>query len=77
MVLNKPHSGTVIKTICKNKNVMIYAETIKPGKWCVFTAILFLMRREVAREVSNFHSRQSVTLEVNSTLTFIVLRVAL
>ena len=35
------------------------------------------MQGEVAREVSNFHSRQSVKLEVNNTQTFIVLRVAL
>lgn len=32
-----------------------------------------LMRGEVAKEVSNFHSWQSVKLEVNSTRTFIVL----
>lgn len=74
MVLKKPHN-TVIKTVCKHKNVMIYAETIKARKWCVFTATFFfiLMRGEVAKEVSNFHSWQSVKLEVNSTRTFIVL----
>lgn len=76
MVLKKPHN-TVIKTVCKHKNVMIYAETIIARKWCVFTATFFLilMRGEVAKEVSNFHSWQSVKLEVNSTRTFIVLRV--
>lgn len=40
MVLKKPHN-TVIKTVCKHKNVMIYAETIKARKWCVFTATFF------------------------------------
>lgn len=59
MALNKTHTS-VIKTICKHKNAMIY-ETIKAGKLCVFAAThFFLMREEVVGEVSNFHSRQSV-----------------
>ena len=75
MALNKPHN-TVIKTICKHKNVMIY-ETIKAPRWCVFAATLFFNAGGRAREVSNFHSKQSVKLEINNTRTFIVLLVAI